>query len=164
MNILLNMLSAASEPTVIDRLQAYTQTADKSIAQNQVADPDYWGSVGIITLTGILVVFMILAVLIIFFYLIGAVFKALNKRKKAKAAEAAVPAVKPEAAALPEDAKVENETSEESDGELIAVISAAIAAYTGDGGFTVTSVRKHADNRVRGAWSAAGISENTRPF
>ena len=160
MGLFLNFLSESAEVGVIDRLQAYNATAQQSIAQQQVSDPDYWSSVGIITLTGILVVFLILAILIFFFWLLGVAFKAVDKKKKSKA-EKKTEAVNVEKAV---EVPAAEEYDEQDDEELIAVISAAIAAYSENEGFTIRSVRKHEGKRTRSAWSAAGISENTRPF
>ncbi|MCH5207439.1 MAG: OadG family protein [Oscillospiraceae bacterium] len=140
--------------SVIDRLQGLGD------AKKQLADPDYWSSVGIIALTGILVVFLILIILIFMFWLLGVIFKAVDKAKSANAegntkqnVEEVKPAVEVVSAA---------EEDYSNDEELVAVISAAIAAYT-EQSFTVKSIRKH-NPRTRSAWSAAGISENTRPF
>ena len=163
MNLFLNLLSEGAEPSVIDRLLSYAGDAEKSVAQQQISDPDYWGSVGIITLTGILVVFLILALLIFFFWLLGTLFKAVDKSKKKKQEAAAAAKAQEVVQKVVEEPAVE-EIDEVDDGELIAVISAAIAAYTDDEGFTIKSVRKHDGKRARSAWSAAGITENTRPF
>ena len=159
MDLFLNLLSESADAGVIGRLQGYKATAEQTIAQQQIADPDYWGSVGIITLTGILVVFLILAILIFFFWLLGTIFKAVDKSKKNKQEAAKAQESVQKAAPV-----VEETVPEENDDELIAVISAAIAAYSDDEGFTIKSVRKHDGKRARSAWSAAGISENTRPF
>lgn len=158
MNIMLSMLAESGGANVIDRLQGYAGTADTSIAQQQLADPDYWSSVGIIALTGILVVFLILAILIMFFYALGAIFKAIDKKKKAKA----VP-VKQTVAPAP--APVIEEIEDEDEEELIAVISAAIAAYAENDGtsYTIRSIKRKGD-RTRSAWSMAGISANMRQF
>lgn len=164
MNLFLNLLSEGAEPNVIDRLQSYAGTAEQTIAQQQISDPDYWGSVGIITLTGILVVFLILALLIFFFWLLGTLFKAVDKSKKKKQEAAAAAKAQEAVQKVVEEPVVEEASEVEDDGELIAVISAAIAAYTDDEGFTIKSVRKHDGKRARSAWSAAGITENTRPF
>lgn len=163
MNLFLNLLSEGAEPSVIDRLLSYAGDAEKSVAQQQISDPDYWGSVGIITLTGILVVFLILAILIFFFWLLGTLFKAVDKSKKKKQEAAAAAKAQEVVQKVVEEPAVE-EIDEVDDGELIAVISAVIAAYTDDEGFTIKSVRKHEGKRARSAWSAAGITENTRPF
>ncbi|MCH5204181.1 MAG: OadG family protein [Oscillospiraceae bacterium] len=143
--------------SVIDRLQGLGD------AKKQLADPDYWSSVGIIALTGILVVFLILAILIFVFWLMGTIFKAIDKSKSAKAeakknTEAA--AAKPVVSSVEAEPAVGEDYTD--DEEIVAVISAAIAAYT-EQSFTIKSIRKH-DSRARSAWSTAGISENTRPF
>ena len=155
MTTALSFLSAAAEQGVIDRLQSLGE------AQKQLADPDYWGSVGIITLTGILVVFVILAVLIFFFWLMGTIFKTINKSKAAKAEKE-----KAEITAAPAPAPVEAvEEEDDDDDEIIAVISAAIAAYSEQDGkqYAIKSIKRR-DNKARSAWSLAGIGENTRPF
>ena len=136
---------------VVDRIQGLGD------AHAQLADPDYWGSVGIITLTGILVVFFILAILIFLFWALGKTFQTIDKNRAAKA-EAAAPA--------PAPAPVEEIVEEDdNDDEIMAVISAAIAAYAEEEGtsYTIRDVKKR-DKRARSAWSLAGIGENTRPF
>lgn len=162
MNIALSLLSEAAEQGVIDRLQSYVESGDTSIAEQQLADPDYWSSVGIIALSGILVVFLILAILIFFFWFIGVVFKAVENNKKKKAAKAAAVAEPAPAAPVAEEAE---EVYEDSDEEIMAVISAAVAAYSEQDGvdYRIRSVKRR-DNRTRSAWSLAGIGENTRPF
>lgn len=166
MNTALSLLSAAAAEQnqgVIDRLNSYVQAADKTIAQQQLADSDYWGSVGIITITGLLVVFVILAILIFIFWLMGVIFKNIDKSKaeKAKAKAAETAAVSAPANDIVEQA----EEYEEDDDEVIAVISAAIAAYSEQDGknYTIRNIRRK-DGRTRSAWSLAGIGENTRPF
>ena len=138
---------------VVDRIQGLGD------AHAQLADPDYWGSVGIITLTGILVVFFILAILIFLFWALGKTFQTIDKNRAAKA-EAA------KKAAAPAPATVEEIVEEDdNDDEIMAVISAAIAAYAEEEGtsYTIRDVKKR-DKRARSAWSLAGIGENTRPF
>lgn len=163
MNIAYSILSnaAAAEQAsggVIDELQALGD------AHSQLTHPSYWGSVGIISLTGILVVFVILVILIFLFWLIGTLFKAVDKSKKAKA-EAAKAAAPAPAAPAPAPVEEIEEESADSDEEIMAVISAAIAAYAEEEGtsYTIRNVKRR-DNRTRSAWSLAGIGENTRPF
>ena len=142
---------------VVDRIQGLGD------AHAQLAAPDYWGSVGIITLTGILVVFFILAILIFLFWALGKTFQTIDKNRAAKA-EAAKKAAAPAPAAAP--ATVEEIVEEDdNDDEIMAVISAAIAAYAEEEGtsYTIRDVKKR-DKRARSAWSLAGIGENTRPF
>ena len=137
---------------VVDRIQGLGD------AHAQLADPDYWGSVGIITLTGILVVFFILAILIFLFWALGKTFQTIDKNRAAKA-EAA------KKAAAPAPAVEEIVEEDDNDDEIMAVISAAIAAYAEEEGtsYTIRDVKKR-DKRARSAWSLAGIGENTRPF
>ena len=158
MNIALGMLSESGN--VIDRLQALGD------AQEQLHDPDYWSTVGIISLTGILVVFLILAILIFFFWLMGTIFKAVDKSKQEKKA-AAQPAVKPETPAVQEaEEAVSAQEVTDSEEEIVAVISAAVAAYAAAEGtsYSIRSIKKHADKRVRSAWNMAGISGNMQKF
>ena len=168
MNSVFSILSVgatAEAEGVIDRLQAYVENGDASIAQQQLADPDYWSSVGIITVTGILMVFFILALLILFFSLLGKLFETIDKKKTAKAqaakASAAAAVVKTETPVV--EASPEEEYTD--DDEIIAVISAAIAAYSAQDGksYEIRSIKRK-DNRSRSAWSLAGIGDNTRPF
>ena len=155
MNTALGLL--AESGNVIDRIQGLGS------AENQLKDPDYWGTVGIVTVTGILVVFLILAILIFFFWLMGTIFKAIKNSKAAKDQMANVPA--PAAAPAPVEEAVVEEPEPDNDEEIVAVISAAIAAYEGEGGFTIKSIsRRTDDRRTRSAWSAAGIGSNMRRF
>ena len=149
---------------VIDRIQALTDTATQTAAQRQLADPDYWGSVGIITLAGILIVFAILALLIFMFWLMGVIFKTADKSSKGRKSRAE----QAKAAAAPAPTPVQTEEIAEDPGddeEIMAVISAAIAAYAEEEGtsYTIRNVKRR-DTRTRSAWSLAGIGENTRPF
>lgn len=169
MNIAFSMLAESGGTNVIDRLQAYVENESQTIAQQQIADPDYWGSVGIISITGILVVFLILAILIFFFWLMGTVFKAVDKNRAAKkaAAEAAkTEAAKAEPVVELAAAEASDEEEIDDDEEIAAVISAAVAAYAEAEGaaYTVKSIKKHTDTRARSAWSMAGISDNMRQF
>ena len=150
---------SGADQGVIDRIQALPD------AHAQLADPDYWGSVGIITVTGILVVFFILAILIFLFWLMGTVFQNIDKSKKAKAEAAKAAAAKAAPAPAPVAVEEVAEEDEDNDDEIMAVISAAIAAYAEEEGtsYTIRDVKRR-DKRARSAWSLAGIGENTRPF
>ena len=115
---------------------------------------------------GLVVVFLGLAILIAFITLMAQVFKAIDGRKADKAAEAkraeeaARAAEAAKAAAAP--AAVEPEPVAEDvtdDGALIAVIAAAIAAFTdSDKQLVVRRVR-----RVSG-WNRAGRTEQVYRF
>lgn len=120
-----------------------------------------WSLIWSTVLVGISVVFAILAILIAAFYLMGAIFKGIDKSKKKKA-EKAKPAPAPVQVSEP---VTEAEVYEDDDDEIIAVISAAIAAYGEADGkqYRIASITKR-DSRQRSSWSSAGIAENTRGF
>ena len=115
---------------------------------------------------GLVVVFLGLAILIGFITLMAQVFKVINGNKEAKAAEAKRAAEAAKAAKAAEAAKavpvaqpepvVEDVTD---DSELIAVIAAAIAAFTdSDKQLVVRKIR-----RVSG-WNRAGRAEQVYRF
>lgn len=116
-----------------------------------------WGIIGSTVVTGIVVVFLILAILVGFLSLMGMI---LGRRKKevSPADEAKKAAVIPAADRTAD----EPEEEYEDDGEIIAVISAAVAAYGEAEGkqYRITGVKKRG-RAVRSGWSAAGIAENT---
>ena len=116
---------------------------------------------------GLVVVFLGLAILIAFITLMAQVFKAIDasKNEKAKAlaaAQAAEAAAAAKAAAAQAPKAVEPEPAAQDvtdDAQLIAVISAAIAAFTdSDKQLVVRKVR-----RVSG-WNRAGRAEQVYRF
>lgn len=126
---------------------------DVSAADNISA---MWATV----ITGIIVVFLILAVLIGLLYVIS-FFSNLGSKKK-KETKPAAPAPVPVTAS---PAVAEATEDDEDDAEIIAVISAAIAAYTaGDGKSYAIKKIKRAEKQPRSSWGNAGVNENTRPF
>ncbi|MBE5807208.1 MAG: sodium pump decarboxylase subunit gamma [Clostridiales bacterium] len=120
---------------------------------------------GITAIIGIAIVFVGLTILIVAVSIMASIFKKIDKKKadKARAAhEAAARAAAAEAAkaakAAPAPAPVE-ETVEEDDPALIAVIAAALAAYTdANKPLVVRKVR-----RVSG-WNAAARREQLERF
>lgn len=114
-----------------------------------------------VVITGLVVVFLGLVLLIAFISLIGWLFKTMDKNKKAAAADA--PAAK---AASPAVKTVPSAQSADDD-EVIAVISAAVAMMSAADGtsYRIKSV-KAASNGVpaRNAWASAGLRESTNPF
>ena len=123
-----------------------------------------WSLIWSTVITGLVVVFLILAILVFLLWGMGKIFKTIDNAAKKKAAAAAETAVKADEPVQQAEA-IEEYIEEEDDGELIAVISAAIAAYGEAEGkqYKITSVRKR-DKAARSAWSAAGIADNTRGF
>ncbi len=112
---------------------------------------------------GLVVVFLGLTILIAFITLMAQVFKAIDAKKAAKAkaeaeakAQAAAQAVEAAPAVIEPEPVAEEVTD---DGELIAVIAAAIAAFTdSDKQLVVRKVR-----RVSG-WNRAGRAEQVYRF
>lgn len=125
---------------------------EESAAQNISG---MWATV----ITGMVVVFLILGLLIGLLYIISFFCNLGNKKKKDDK-----PAEKT-AEAAPAPAPVELIEEDENDDEVIAVISAAIAAYTAGDGKTYAIKRiKRADKQSRSSWGNAGVNENTRSF
>lgn len=115
--------------------------------------------------TGLVVVFLILLLLVFVLWTLGKVMNIERKPKKTAKSEprqaAAVPAPAPAPIPVPEAVQ----EVEEDDDEIIAVIAAAIAAYGERDGkqYKIASVKRK-EKAVRSNWSAAGVAENTRPF
>ena len=110
-----------------------------------------WGTV----ITGMVVVFIALILLILFVALFGKIFDSIEEKKKASSSQ-----VKPVSEIKPESSEDEN--------EVIAAISAVVAMMaTNDGkNYAVKSI-KRAVNKKRSSgsiWGSAGQRENTRPF
>lgn len=132
-----------------------------------------WGLIGSTVVTGLVVVFLILAILVLFLWLFGKVFKGIGNLQQKKAQKAAEEAAakkaaetKKPAAPVPvrTSAAPEIEYEEEDDDEIIAVIAAAIAAYGEAEGkqYRIASIKR--PRTARSGWSAAGIADNMRGF
>ena len=115
---------------------------------------DKLGFAFLVMLIGLLIVFFGLIILICLIKLMSIIVGALTGKKKEQAAPAPAPVVVPEPVA---EAAAE-ETGLESD-ELIAVITAALAAFNKDGNKTlvVRSVRRVAAKTP--AWAKAGRAD-----
>lgn len=115
---------------------------------------DKLGFAFLVMLIGLLIVFFGLIILICLIKLMSIIVGALTGKKKEQAAPAPAPVVVPEPVA---EAAAE-ETGLESD-ELIAVITAALAAFNKDGNKTlvVRSVRRAAAKTP--AWARAGRAD-----
>lgn len=117
--------------------------------------------VAAVVLTGLIVVFIALIILIAFVWVMGKIFDAFkgNKDKKdgsGKKNEAV--AVKTPQASAPA-MQIEDGISD----EIVAVIAAAIASMSGN--FTIKSVKKASPKTShRSAWGSQGIIESTRVF
>ena len=108
----------------------------------------------IVTITGIVLVFLILVLLMAIITLEGKIFDAMNNKKAAaKDASAAKPAAAPapaKAAAPQVEAGIP--------GDVVAAIMAAIYSM-GNGKYVLKAVR-----RGKNGWGKAGVNDTTAPF
>lgn len=109
-----------------------------------------------VTLTGIVVVFVMLFLLILIIQIYGAiVYKATNKAEKKKKVETVVE----KSVTAPVPTVNSNGVSD----EVVAVISAAVASmYGSTEKVKIKSIKKSSATRT--PWANAGVLNNTRPF
>ena len=114
----------------------------------------------IVTITGIVLVFMVLVLLMAIITLEGKIFDAMNGKKAAAkaapkaAAKSAAPAAKPAAAQDPAAPQVEQGIP----ADVVAAIMAAIYSM-GNGKYVLKAVR-----RGKNGWGKAGVNDTTAPF
>ena len=123
------------------------------------ADMDIFTLAGSLILTGCVVVFLVLFLLIFIVWLMGRITASIAEKQAKKAAPvpAAPAAVQQPAAAMPAPMQVEEGIPPEE----VAVIAAAVAAASQDAPVAIRSVARTPGSRS--AWGAAGILRNTRP-
>ena len=107
----------------------------------------------VVTITGIVLVFLILVLLMAIITLEGKIFDSMNAKKKAAQAPAAKPAAAPVQQAAPAP-----QVEEGIPGDVVAAIMAAIHAM-GNGKYTLKAVR-----RGKNGWGKAGVNDTTAPF
>ena len=122
----------------------------------------------IVTITGIVLVFLILVLLMAIITLEGKIFDAMNNKKAAaKAASAAKPAAPVKQAAAPAPAKAAAPAPAKAaapqveagiPGDVVAAIMAAIYSM-GNGKYVLKAVR-----RGKNSWGKAGVNDTTAPF
>ena len=110
------------------------------------------------TITGIVVVFVILILLMAIITLEGKIFDSMNAKKKAAKEAAKAPAVQPAAPVQQAAAAPAPQVEEGIPGDVIAAIMAAIHAM-GNGKYTLKAVR-----RSKNGWGNAGVNDTTAPF
>ena len=127
-----------------------------------VVSAEGYSYVWAVVITGLAVVFSALIILIAFVWLMGKFFSMGNNKKKISAEP--VTAAKP-VTQVPVRT-VNTNTATADDDEVIAVISAAVAAMGQAEGKTyrVKSVRAVNNRASRSAWAMAGLQQNTAPF
>lgn len=120
--------------------------------------------VAAVVVTGLVVVFACLIILVLFLYLMGAIF---NKTKKTKAQGGSDSAVKNIPAAKVELNKISDAAVLPSNGiseEIVAAISAAIAMIGESSGKKLLIKNISRSGARRNSWAQAGRIDNTRPF
>ena len=110
----------------------------------------------LVTVVGLAIVFLGLTILI---FLIKALILLTQRMQSRNQAASAAPAPVPSAAPVQEAAVQQEVGEEEDEGELIAVITAAIACMlTEEKGFTVRRIRRVENSS---SWQRAGREEQT---
>ena len=110
----------------------------------------------VVSITGIVLVFLILVLLLAIVTLEGT-FDSMNAIKKAAKTAAQAPAAKPAAAPVQQAAPAP-QVEEGIPGDVVAAIMAAIHAM-GNGKYTLKAVR-----RGKNGWGKAGVNDTTAPF
>ena len=112
----------------------------------------------VVTITGIVLVFLILILLMAIITLEVKIFDSMNAKKKAAKEAAKAPAVQPAAPVQQAAAAPAPQVEEGIPGDVIAAIMAAIHAM-GNGKYTLKAVR-----RSKNGWGNAGVNDTTAPF
>ena len=105
----------------------------------------------VVTITGIVLVFLILILLMAIITLEGKIFDSMNAKKKAAKEAAKAPAAQPAAPVQQAAAAPAPQVEEGIPGDVIAAIMAAIHAM-GNGKYTLRAVR-----RSKNGWGNAGV-------
>ena len=129
-----------------------------------------WSYVGAVVISGLVIVFTALLLLILAVWLMGEIFAVIKGEKKKKIKpedrEAPAPVVRVPVVTEPAVQAIPAVTDTESEDEIAAVIAAAVAAMSAESGkaMKIKSIRP-ARGRVRtNAWAGAAASEATRTF
>ena len=112
----------------------------------------------VVTLTGIVLVFLILVLLMAIITLEGKIFDSMAAKKNAVKAAPKAPAAKPAAPVQQAAAVPAPQVEEGIPGDVVAAIMAAIHAM-GNGKYTLKAVR-----RSKNGWGNAGVNDTTAPF
>ena len=112
----------------------------------------------VVTITGIVLVSLILILLMAIITLEGKIFDSMNAKKKAAKEAAKAPAAQPAAPVQQAAAAPAPQVEEGIPGDVIAAIMAAIHAM-GNGKYTLKAVR-----RSKNGWGNAGVNDTTAPF
>lgn len=116
-------------------------------------------NVAAVVITGLVVVFIGLILLIAFVSLLGFIFSKKNKPKKVKSVSEPV-IEKVESSVTVPTPVVEDGIGD----EVVAVIAAAIAAMSAKSGKKLALRSVKSAKPQRNAWATVGLQDNTRPF
>ncbi len=121
-----------------------------------------WGFSWSVVITGLVVVFAVLILLVLLCMTMGKIFESIDKKRNSSNNSPSTPSpVKAQGGA----ATVDMIQSGIGD-DVVAAITAAIAVIMSSEGnqkpFAVKSIKRARD--ARPVWNVTGISENTRPF
>ena len=131
------------------------------------------GTITSVVITGVVVVFIGLILLIIFVSIYGRVFDSINKKKaekakaeaEAKLREASKGDAKPMASVVhTPPSTIMPDIEDGIEEEIVAVIAAAIAAMGASSGKKLALKSIKTAKGSRSAWASAGAAESTRPF
>ena len=147
----------------------FLNTAAQMVAAKSTISPDQKdlgaGTVASVVITGIVVVFIGLVLLILLVSIYGKIFDVINSRAARKAEEAKKAAEAAKAVAKPEPIQAAAPVVEDGiEEETVAVIMAAISAMSSAEGKKLVLKSVKTAKPQRPAWSTAGIIDNTRPF
>lgn len=120
--------------------------------------------VAAVVVTGLVVVFSCLIILVLFLYLMGAIF---NRTKNTKGQGGSDSAVTKTSAAKVEITKISDAAVLPSNGiseEIVAAISAAIAMIGESSGKKLLIKNISRSGARKNSWAQAGKIDNTRPF
>lgn len=122
-----------------------------------------WSYVGAVVISGLVIVFVALILLIIAVWVMGKIFTAISSGKSGSGGKKAEAAPAPQ---LKKEPVPIMNTAEEDDSEVIAVIAAAVAAMSEELGqpLKIRSIRRSGGSSRSSAWARAAQSESTRAF
>ena len=121
------------------------------------------GTISSVVITGIVVVFIGLILLILFVSLYGKIFETIENRK-AKKAKAKLEKALAETTVAPQTPVAPPVVEDGIEEEIVAVIAAAVAAMGAKAGKKMVLKSVKTAKPSRPVWANAGIIENTRPF
>lgn len=125
--------------------------------------PDWSGvDTAALVVSGILVVFVALVVIIAFIWVMGKIMNRTTAKQSKEVPAEKVPAAPTAAPAVTAAAPVEEGISDEVVAAISAAISAVMMAEGNTKPFAIRSIKRVKE--ARSAWNAAGVMDNTRPF